>query len=158
MPCLPQFRPIFQLMPAPSVILLPDAPKFTIVAVNNAYLETANTEEKDLIGKGIFEAFPENPEDRVSKGVENLTNSLNFVIAKKETDKMPLQKYDIPIRGTTKFKVKYANIQNIPLKDDNSNVTHILHSIEDVTNKKLLEVSLEIERQRFKDLYFQAPS
>ncbi|MBK5194013.1 MAG: PAS domain S-box protein, partial [Flavobacteriaceae bacterium] len=158
MPHQHPFSHVFQLMPAPSVLLLPDAPKFTIVAVTNAYLEVANTAEKDLIGKGIFEAFPENPEDRVSKGVENLRNSLNFVIAKKESDKMPLQKYDIPIRGTTKFKVKYANIQNIPIKDDNNNITHILQSIEDVTDKKNLKLSLEIERQRFNDLYFQAPS
>ncbi|MFO7720318.1 MAG: PAS domain-containing protein, partial [Gillisia sp.] len=158
MPHKLQFDQVFQLMPAPSVILLPDAPKFTIVAVNKAYMESANTAEKDLIGKGIFEAFPENPEDRVSKGVENLRNSLNFVIAKKEMHKIFLQKYDIPIRGTSKFKVKYFNAQNFPIKDDNNNITHILHSVEDVTDKKQLELSLEVERQRFKDLYFQAPS
>lgn len=155
---LPQFDHIFQLLPHPNLILLPDAPKFTIVAVNDAYLEAVNSTEKDLIGKGIFEAFPENPEDRISKGVEKLKNSLHFVISKKESDKMPLQKYDIPIRGTSKFKIKYANVWNIPLTDDTNNITHILHSIEDVTDKKQLELSLDIERQRFNDLYFQAPS
>lgn len=158
MPLPLQFRSIFQFMPAPSVVLLPDPPKFTILAVNNAYLEVVNSTEKDLIGKGIFEAFPENPEDRISNGVENLTNSLNLVIANKEVNNIPLQKYDIPIRGTTKFKVSYASIQNIPIKDDDNNVTHILHSIEDVTDKKQLELLLEIERQRFNDLYSQAPS
>lgn len=158
MPHQHQFNQAFQLMPAPSVLLLPDAPKFTIAAVNNAYLEAVNTAEKDLLGKGIFEAFPENPEDKVSKGVENLRNSLNFVIANKESHKMPLQKYDIPIRGTSKFNVKYFNPKNFPIKDDNSNITHILHSVEDVTDKKQLEITLEIERERFNDLYFQAPS
>lgn len=150
---------IFQHLPNPGLILLPDAPKFTIVAVNTAYLETAQTAEKDIIGKGIFEAFPENPEDRVSKGVENALNSLNFVIDNKVSHKMPLQKYDIPIRGTSKFKVKYFNVQNIPIKDDNNNnINYIFHSVEDVTDKKHLELSIEIERQRFNDLYFQAPS
>lgn len=149
---------VFQHIKSPSILMLPDVPKFTIVAVNDAYLKTLNTAEKDLIGKGIFEAFPENPQDRISKGVENLKNSLNLVIAKKESHKMSLQKYDIPIRGTSKFKVKYFNPQNIPLKDENNNITHILHSIEDVTDKKQLELSLQIERKRFNDLYFQAPS
>ncbi|MBZ9730372.1 PAS domain S-box protein [Salegentibacter sp. JZCK2] len=158
MPYHPQFKPIFQLIPAPSMVLLPDAPKFTIVAVNNAYLEASNSTEKDLIGKGIFEAFPENPENKVSKSVENLRNSLEFVIDFKEKHKMAPQQYDISIRGTSGFKVKYFNPQNIPLLDDDGNITHILHSVEDVTDKKNLELSLEIERQRFNDLYFQAPS
>lgn len=158
MPHQHPFSQVFQFTPAPSVVLLPDAPKFTIVAVNDAYLEVVDTPEKDLIGKGIFEAFPGNPEDKVSKGVENLRNSLDLVMAKKDLHKMPLQKHEIPIRGTTKFKVKYVNIQNIPIKDDNSNITHILHSVEDVTDKKNLEITFEIERQRFNDLYFQAPS
>ena len=154
----PQFDHFFQILSNPSLILLPDAPKFTIVAVNKATLETTNLLEKDFIGKGIFEALPENPEDRVSKAVENLRNSLNLVIAKKDPDTIPFQKYDIPIRGTTKFKVKYANIQNIPIKDDNNKLTHIFHTIEDVTDKKNLEISFETERQRFNDLYLQAPS
>ncbi|MGM0934929.1 MAG: PAS domain S-box protein [Bacteroidota bacterium] len=158
MPHQHPFSQVFQLIPAPSVVLLPDAPKFTIAAVNDAFLEASNSTEKDLIGKGIFEAFPGNPEDRVSKGVGNLRNSLDLVMAKKDLHKMPLQKHEIPIRGTTKFKVKYVNIQNIPIKDDKSNITHILHSVEDVTDKKNLEITFEIERQRFNDLYFQAPS
>lgn len=152
------FNQIFQIMPAPSMVLLQDPPKFTIVAANKAYLESVNTTQEDLIGKGIFEAFPENPEDSLSKGVENLRNSLNFVITHKEAHKMPLQKYDVPIRGTSEFKVKYFNLQNTPIKDDNSNISYILHSVEDVTDKKQLGLSLEIERQRFNDLYFEAPS
>lgn len=155
---LSQFRPIFQSMPAPSLVMLPDAPKFTIVAVNDAYLEVVNTAETDLIGKGIFEAFPENPDDSISKGVENLRNSLYTAIAKKEPHTMPLQKYDIPIRGTSTFKIKYAHIQNIPIKDENNNITHILHSIEDVTDIQNLEISLVNEKQRYNDLYVQAPS
>jgi len=158
MPHEHQLSEVFQLMPTASVLLLPDAPKFTIVAVNNAYLEAVNFSEEDLIGKGIFEAFPENPEDKVSNGVENLKNSLGLVIAKKDLHSMPLQKYDIPIQGTKKFKVKYANVQNIPVKDDNNNIAYILHSIEDVTDKKNMEIRFESERQRFNDLYLQAPS
>ena len=153
-----QFKQVFQLLPAPSLVLLPDSPRFTIVSVNDAYLEIVNTEENELIGKGVFEAFPENPDDLLSKGVENLTTSLNFVIDFKEKHKMRLQRYDIPVRGTSGFKVKYFNSQNIPLLDDDGNITHILHSVEDVKDKKQLQLSLEIERQRFNDLYFQAPS
>jgi len=151
----PHFEHVFQLLPTPSVMLLADAPKFTIVAANNAYLEAVNLSEKDLIGKGIFEAFPENPEDTESTGVKNSRNSLEIVISKKESHKMLLQTYHIPVRGTSEFKI---NIGNIPIKNKENSITHILHSIEVVTDKKNLEIAFETERQRFTDLYLQAPS
>lgn len=115
----PKFDHVFHLLPNPSLILLADAPKFTIVAVNNAVLLATDSTEKDFIGKGIFEAFLENREEGTLKDHDNFRNSLNFVIAKRDSHKIPLQKYMIPIRGNTKFKTKYANIQNIPIKDDN---------------------------------------
>jgi PAS domain S-box-containing protein len=158
MPLSPQFDHVFQLMPNPSLILLPDAPKFTIVAANNAYLEVMDLSEKDLIGKGIFDAFPKNPANTDSTGVKNLRSSLKDVISKKESHKMSLQKYNIPLHRTSGFKVKYGILQNIPIKNRDNNITHILHSIEDLTDKRIIEIALETERQRFNDLYWQAPS
>ena len=157
MPQQPQFDHVFQLLPTPSVLLLPDAPKFTIVAVNKAFLETMISLEEDLIGKGLFEAFPENPDDLISKGSSNLMNSVEQVSYKKESHKMPLQKYNMLLPGTSKFKVGYFNVQNIPVKDDNK-INYILHSVEDVTDKKKLEIAFESQGQRFNDLYQQAPS
>lgn len=51
---------ILQATPVPCQIILPDAPKFTIAEVNDAHLKTTGTKRSDLIGKGAFEAFPEN--------------------------------------------------------------------------------------------------
>jgi PAS domain S-box-containing protein len=158
MPLPPQFGNVFQLMPTPSILFLPDAPKFTIVAVNNAYLEVMNLSEKDLIGKGIFDTFPENPANTESTGVKNLRSSLEDVISKKESHKMSIQKYNIPLHRTSKFRVNYGSIQNIPIKDKENNITHILHSIEELTDKKNFEIRFDTERQRFNDLYWQAPS
>src|SRR5680860_1704919 len=152
-----QFSQVFQLIPAPSVLLLPDAPKFTIAAANNAYLGAVNFKEEDLVGKGIFEVFPKNPEDIISKGSLNLRNSLEQVISKKDSHKIPLQKYNLLLPRTSEHKVLYANIQNIPIKDKENNITHILHSIEDVTDKKNLEIAFQIKRHRFNDLYLKAP-
>ena len=158
MPLSPQFDHVFQLMPNPSLILLPDAPKFTIVAANNAYLEVMNLSEKDLIGKGIFDAFPENPANTESTDVKNLKSSLEDVISKKESHKMSIQKDNMPLHRTSKFMVKYGSIQNIPIKNKENNITHILHSIEVQTAKKNLELRFDTERKRFNDLYWQSPS
>jgi hypothetical protein len=55
---LPDFRLVFESIPGPTLVLLPDDPIFTIVAVTNIYLQnTANTREQ-LIGRGLFEILP----------------------------------------------------------------------------------------------------
>src|SRR4051812_28852833 len=103
----------FKISPTPSLIVLPDSPKFTISEVNNSYLEATKSKRDDLIGKGIFEAFPENENDPIADGVKNLTSSLDIVIKSKKSHKMAVQKHDIPIRGTSKFELKYWKSENI---------------------------------------------
>lgn len=49
---------IFKTSGLPSLILLPDPPRFTIAEVNFSLLKITNKKEEDLIGKGICEAFP----------------------------------------------------------------------------------------------------
>jgi hypothetical protein len=55
-----EFAHIFQSLPGNYILLLPDAPKFTILAFNKVRAKETFT-RPDLIGKGIFEAFPPNP-------------------------------------------------------------------------------------------------
>jgi len=53
------------------------------------------TVREEILHKGLFEVFPDNPEELGATGVTNLRNSLNRVIANKTDDIMPQQKYDI---------------------------------------------------------------
>ena len=53
------------------------------------------TKREDLIGRGIFEAFPDNPDDRGATGVSNLRASLDRVRQTAAPDTMAIQKYDI---------------------------------------------------------------
>jgi PAS domain S-box-containing protein len=151
-------KAVFDAMPCPCLVLLPNSPHFTIVDANRAYSDVTNKLVCDLIDIGLFEAFPENPNDLESKGKERVTSSLNAVIASKSTNKMATQKYDIPIPGTDDFEVRYWSQENIPVLNDLGEVEFIIHSVIDVTEKKLLEKAFEVERQRFQDLYSQAPS
>lgn len=125
----------FEISSTPSLVLCPDTPKFTIVEVNNAYLDATNSKRNDLIGKGIFEAFPDNDADPTADGKKNLTASLLTVIKTLKNHKMGIQKYDIPIRGTSKFELKYWEPENIPLLDDDGKLEFIIHTVLDVTEK-----------------------
>jgi len=55
----PDFQALFEATPAPYLVLKPDE-KFTIVAVNEAYLRATKTQREAIVGKGIFEVFPDN--------------------------------------------------------------------------------------------------
>lgn len=125
----------FKISPMPSLVLQPNAPVFTIVEINEAYLEATNSKRDDLIGKGIFEAFPDNDSDVTADGVKNLSHSLQTVVQTNKRHKMAIQKYDIPIRGTSKFELKYWEPENIPLMNNNGKFKYIIHCVKDVTEK-----------------------
>ena len=79
---------LFKATPLPSLLLLADAPRFTIAAVNAAYLEVTGLKEADLLGKGVFEAFPENDNGLQSK----LGASLRSVLETGRPHQMAVQR------------------------------------------------------------------
>jgi len=56
----PDFQVLFESAPGLYLVLTPD---FTIVAVSDAYLRATMTKREGILRRGIFEVFPDNPED-----------------------------------------------------------------------------------------------
>jgi signal transduction histidine kinase len=132
--CDPDIQRIFNGSPHPYLVLCAD-PEFTIVAVNDQYLAVTGTQRQDLLGRGLFVAFPENPYDRSVSGVSDLRASLERVLRDRAQDIMGVQKYDIPLRdGTGHFEMKYWSPVNTPIFGPSGDVSHILHHVEDVTD------------------------
>jgi PAS domain-containing protein len=75
------FRRMFEASPTPFLVLAPDAPRFTIVEVNDAYLTAVMRTREELLGLGVFEAMPDNPDDLGATGVANLRASLERALA-----------------------------------------------------------------------------
>ena len=73
------FRALFETLPGLYLILTPG---FTIVAVSDAYLRATMTDRDGIIGRGLFEVFPDNPDDNEATGVSNLRTSLNAVLGR----------------------------------------------------------------------------
>jgi PAS domain S-box-containing protein len=116
---------------APWLYLILD-PSFQIVAVSDAYLETTMTERERIIGRNIFEVFPDNPDDPGATGVSNLRASLERVRERRKPDVMAVQKYDIR-RPDGEFEVRYWSPVNKPVVDDEGTLRYIIHRVEDVT-------------------------
>ena len=149
--------PIFQSMPGATLVLLPDSPKFTIVEVNDAYLKATLTVREKIIGRGIFEVFPDNPADPISNGVANLRSSLNQVVNSREPHQMAVQKYDVPLPDQSGFALKFWLPKNTPVLNADGSVAVILHTVEDVTEKELLKHALDKNVQALQALFDDNP-
>lgn len=123
------FQMIFEGLPSAYLILTPD---FKIVAASETYLKETYTKREEIIGRDLFEVFPDNPGDPTATGVANLTRSLNEALRTKQTHIMGIQRYDIPLKGG-EFEKRWWRPQNSPLIDKNGEVIYIVHFVEDIT-------------------------
>jgi signal transduction histidine kinase len=128
----PDFKLLFEESSEVLLVLLPDAPRFTMVAATNARWRATHTTSETL-GRGLFEVFPDNPDDPNASGTSNLRASLERVVQTRLPDTMPVQKYDI--RGPEgSFEAKYWSPKNLPVLSPTGEVLYILHRVEDVTD------------------------
>src|SRR5690349_11457197 len=97
------FQVLFESAPGLYLILSSD---FTIVAVSNSYLQATMTQRNEIIGRGLFDVFPDNPDDPEADGVSNLLFSLESVLKNKEAHTMAVQKYDIR-RPDGSFEIRF---------------------------------------------------
>ncbi|MDQ3993971.1 MAG: ATP-binding protein [Actinomycetota bacterium] len=128
----PNFRALFEA--APGLYLVLD-PEFRIVAVSDAYLEATMTRREDILGRDIFDVFPDNPDDPAATGVANLRASLERVRRHRAPDTMAVQKYDIrrPSEEGGGFEVRYWSPVNCPVLDGRRQLAYVIHRVEDVT-------------------------
>lgn len=129
----PELRAVFESTPSCLLVL---SPRLTIVAATDAYLSATMTNRDDVVGRALFEVFPDNPDDPGADGEGNLRASLRRVIEQKRADTMPVQKYDIrrPAEQGGGFEVRYWSPVNAPVLGPAGEVRFIVHRVEDVTD------------------------
>ncbi len=141
-----------------------DAPHYTMLDVNNAYLSATNTTREDLIGKPVFGVFPGNPTDNVSKNIERTIFSFEQTIKNKVPYIMSNYRYDIPIPGTDQFEERYWTTSNTPVLNEDGEVIYFIHSPLNVTELyKLSErekagiEALKHQEEMLHNTFMQAP-
>lgn len=145
----PDFQKLFESVPGLFLVL---SPVFKIVAVSDAYLKATLTQRDEITGQGIFDVFPDNPDDPNATGVANLKASLTRVLQTKLADAMAPQKYDIqrPESEGGGFEEKYWSPVNSPVIDTNGEVLYIIHRVEDITEfMRLKKKGAEMEAEVF---------
>ncbi len=144
-PADPDFRVLFESAPGLYLVL---TPRFEIVAVSDAYLRATMTEREQILGRNIFEVFPDNPADAEATGVRNLKASLQHALETRRSDTMGVQKYDIrrpePDGG---FEERFWSPVNCPVLGPDGEVRYLIHRVEDATEfVRLKQAGIEREK------------
>ncbi len=119
---------------APDAYLLL-SPEWEIVAATDAYLEATMTVREQIVGRHLFDVFPDNPAEAGASGETNLRASLARVRRDLIADELPLQKYDIrrPESDGGGFEERFWSATNYPVRDEHGALAFIIHRVEDVT-------------------------
>jgi signal transduction histidine kinase len=132
-PSAAHWQAAFQAAPDPYLLL---SPELVILDASDGYLEATMTRREQIVGRGLFEVFPENPEVAVPDGVRNLRGSVRRVLETKAPDRMPLQTYDIRTPGEEgRSEERIWSALNTPVLGADGAVVAILHRAEDVTQQ-----------------------
>ncbi len=155
-PAPPDFRALFESAPGLYLVL---TPQLRIVAVSNAYLAATMTRRDQILGRYLFDVFPDNPDDPEATGTRNLRASLDRVQRLGSPDTMAVQKYDIrrPDSEGGGFEERFWSPVNTPVHDAEGRLAYIIHRVEDVTQFiALKQLGTERQEQMEAEIYRRA--
>ncbi|AMN40478.1 two-component hybrid sensor and regulator [Rhodoplanes sp. Z2-YC6860] len=125
------YQRLFEGSPALFLVLGADE-SFPILDASNVYLQATHTRRDAIVGRPLFEVFPDNPDDPSATGILNLKASLKRVLAEGQPDAMAVQRYDVR-RPDGEFEERYWSPINAPVKGADGQLQYIMHRVEDVT-------------------------
>jgi signal transduction histidine kinase/CheY-like chemotaxis protein len=113
------------------------------VAANEAYLRVTSSRLEDLLGRGVFDAFPNDPDDPNNEPVRLLKASFARVIETRSPDAIAVIPYRIPRERDGKVVVEERiwSATHTPLLDEAGEVTAILQHTVEVTELHALRVA-----------------
>lgn len=155
---------ILNAIPGNHLILLPDAPRFTIVGITDGLLHTTHTKREQVIGRPLFDVFPDNRADEHATGTINVQASLQDVLRHKTEQRLPQQRYDVANPHTGAFEYRVWAASNKPVLDAQGAVRYIIHTTEEITEQVRMQeamvtkaAQLNESEGRFRRMVEQAP-
>lgn len=129
---LVDFRALFEAAPGPYIALTAD---LNVVAVNDAYARAMMTTRSDILGRNVFDVFPDKPHDEGASGNQELRVALDTVRKERRAHTAAVRRHDVrkPDSEGSGFEERYWSSQAWPVLGADGEVLYIVQRIEDVT-------------------------
>ena len=123
---------LFEATPNPYLLLAPDGPIYTIMGVNEAYLRATMTERQAIMGRSIFEVFPDDPDTPDAFSTRDLRASFDRAVQTGQPDRLSVHHYNIR-RPDGVFEERHWRPLQVPVLGPSGEVVSLIHYVEDVT-------------------------
>ncbi|MGW3285245.1 PP2C family protein-serine/threonine phosphatase [Streptomyces sp. NPDC001002] len=125
------YAAVFRALPGMVALLTPE---LVYVDANEDFERLSGRTREELVGRYIFDVFPENPKDPAAAGMRETRESMLRAVATGERDTMALVRYDIedPQRPGQWVEHVWSPV-NAPVLDQDGEVMLIAHRVEEVT-------------------------
>jgi PAS domain S-box-containing protein len=117
---------LFESLPGLFLIFTSD---LKIVSISDALLEATMNKREEVLGRGLFEVFPDQPG---SATISNWRISIGRVRETRAADTMAVQKYDIR-QPDGVLEERYWSPMNSPVLGADGQVEYFIHRVMDVT-------------------------
>ncbi|MFF0190900.1 PP2C family protein-serine/threonine phosphatase [Streptomyces sp. NPDC005244] len=125
------YEAVFRALPGMVALLDPD---LVYADANEDFLRLAGRTREELVGRYIFDVFPENPNDPAAAGMHETRMSMLRVAATGERETMALLRYDIEDRERPgRWTEHFWSPVNAPVIGPDGEVALIVHRVEEVT-------------------------
>lgn len=137
---------VFESLPGLYLIISPD---FYIQAVSDAYLQETFTLREKIMGKYIFDVFPDNPKAPEANAATNLAASFQQVLSSRKAHTMDFLQYDLPDPNSEdSFIERFWSPVNTPVLNQEGEVMYIIHHVSNITEKIKAAQKLQKSKDR----------
>jgi PAS domain S-box-containing protein len=146
MPTIDDIAYIYNALPTASIILKANAPHFSIVTANIAFLNATHTDLALIKGKDFFDKFPETIKDNA---LDSMLMAFEEVLLLKHAYQIKNYKYTHTISDQEQPAGVFWKIEVYPLLDLKGEIEYIVQSWEDVTESKLAQDALKSSNELY---------
>lgn len=125
------YEAVFQGLPGMVALLTPE---LVYADANEDFQRLSGRSRAELVGRYIFDVFPDNPNDPAATGMRDVRASMLRVVATGERDTMALQRYDVEDASSPgHWEERYWSPINAPVFGPDGEVAFVAHRVEEVT-------------------------